>query len=79
MASWDRSLPGPIGGHRAFSANLEDAGRSRTIGSARQARAPAAGTNGQGPTYPRGPARNSHRNRGSDELSSPNGVDGHID
>ncbi|KAL1304416.1 hypothetical protein AAFC00_003414 [Neodothiora populina] len=65
MMSWDReSNPGPIGGHRAFSANssYDDQSRSQGLPS-RQPRGPVPE---RGSGFPR---RNGHMNRGSDELS----------
>lgn len=66
MMSWDReSNPGPIGGHRAFSAannNYDDQARSQGMPS-RQPRGPIPE---RGSGFPR---RNGHMNRGSDELS----------
>lgn len=67
MMSWDReSNPGPIGGHRAFSAsnNYDDQARDRGQGlPSRQPRGPIPE---RGSGFPR---RNGHMNRGSDELS----------
>lgn len=65
MMSWDRdSNPGPIGGHRAFSANnnYDDQSRGQGLPS-RQPRGPVPE---RGTGFPR---RNGHMNRGSDELS----------
>lgn len=63
MMSWDRENPGPIGGHRSFSTNLDEQSRDR----------------GQPSRQPRGPIpergtgfsrrQNGHMQRGSDELS----------
>ena len=61
MMSWEREAPGPIGGHRTFSATLEDRRNSRPH------RAPL-------PDRSAGYSRarpNGHQARGSDELSTP--------
>lgn len=73
MMSWDRETnPGPIGSHRAFSANnagYEDQSRGQGMPS-RQPRGPVTE---RGSGFPR---RNGHMNRGSDELSQQsNGVE----
>lgn len=80
IVSWERQNPnpGPIGGHRAFSANLEDSNRSRAPGPARQQRGPMATQTSNFSRAPQ-PQRNAHRTRGSDELSSPSGLDGLAD
>lgn len=71
MMSWDREpVPGPIGGHRAFSANnnYDDQARGPGLPS-RQPRGPVAE---RGSGFPR---RNGHMTRGSDELSQQSGVE----
>ncbi|KAI9725978.1 MAG: hypothetical protein M1828_002306 [Chrysothrix sp. TS-e1954] len=76
MVSWDREVsnagPGPIGGHRAFSATHDDTLRSRNQnGPMRQPRKPFPGGSG---AFPR--SRNDgHQTRGSDELSSPSAAE----
>lgn len=78
MVSWDRdgrdgrsAGPGPIGGHRAYSGNHDEPGRNHSAASMRQPRGPMPDrSNG----YPRGRA-NGHQTRGSDEMSSPSGVE----
>ena len=83
MMSWDRNgaehaqnvqNPGPIGGHRAYSANHEDRGplgpnRSMSL---RQQRVP---TDQRGGMFPPRGRQNGHAHHGSDEMSSTSGVD----
>lgn len=73
MMSWDREVPGPIGGHRTYTANqVDDQNRNRTQGApTRQPRGPLA-ERGNGFTRGR---QNGHSSRGSDEISPPNGVE----
>lgn len=79
MVSWDRDNrdgqhsagPGPIGGHRAYSGNHDEPGRNRSAASMRQQR---GGVGERGSGYPRG-RTNGHQPRGSDEMSSPSGVE----
>lgn len=67
MMSWDReSNPGPIGGHRAFSANNTYEDQSRDRGQGMPSRQPRGPIPERGAGFPR---RNGHMNRGSDELS----------
>lgn len=72
ISSWDRetSGPGPIGSHRAYSGNHDDAARRNQVGSLRQQRGTLPDRTGG---YARG--RQGHQPRGSDELSSPSGVE----
>jgi len=74
MMSWDRdSNPGPIGGHRAFSANnngngnnYDDQNSSRDRLQGMPSRQPRGPIPERGAGFPR---RTGHMNRGSDELS----------
>ena len=78
MMSWDRdgsdrlpvSHPGPIGGHRAYSANHDERGPTRTI-SLRQAR----GQPERGSVFPSRGRQNGHQARGSDEMSNQSNVE----
>lgn len=76
MMSWDRGdrdAPGPIGGHRTFTANMmDDPSRNRSQGGPmRQPRGPLAE---RGNGFSRG-RQNGHSSRGSDEITPPNGVE----
>jgi len=73
MMSWDREVPGPIGGHRTYSANpVDEQNRNRAQGAPmRQPRGPLAD---RGNGFSRG-RQNGHSSRGSDEISPPNGVE----
>jgi len=72
MMSWDREVPGPIGGHRTYATNnLDDQSRNRSQGAPmRQPRGPLAerGNGFRG-------RQNGHSSRGSDEITPPNGVE----
>ncbi|KAL9082152.1 MAG: hypothetical protein Q9159_006667 [Coniocarpon cinnabarinum] len=80
MMSWDRdgvtdrlpsvSNPGPIGGHRAYSATHDERGPHRSI-SLRQAR----GQPERGSMFPPRGRQNGHQARGSDEMSSQSNVE----
>lgn len=82
MMSWDRdgsdrvqgaSNPGPIGGHRAYSANHEERGPlgpNRSV-SLRQARGPTERSN----MFPPRGRQNGHQHRGSDETSNQSNVE----
>ena len=73
ISSWDRenSGPGPIGSHRTYSGNHDESSRSRNPGaSLRQQRGTLPDRSGG---FSRG--RQGHQTRGSDELSSPSGVE----
>jgi len=69
MVSWEN--PGPIGGHRGFSATFEEQSRDRQGLPSRQPRGPLP-ERGNGFGRPR---QNGHHGRGSDELSSQSGVE----
>ncbi|KAF2841552.1 hypothetical protein M501DRAFT_929146 [Patellaria atrata CBS 101060] len=73
MVSWDREVPGPIGGHRSFSTNNYD-DQSRDRGSALPSRQPRGPAPERGTGFSRG-RPNGHHNRGSDELSTQSGVE----
>ena len=79
MMSWDRaendrvasvSIPGPIGGHRAYSATHDERGPNRSI-SLRQAR----GQPERGAVFAGRGRQNGHQARGSDELSNQSNVE----
>ena len=82
MVSWDRdgtdrvqgsSNPGPIGGHRAYSANHDERGPlgpNRSV-SVRQPRGPTD----RGNIFPPRGRQTGHPNRGSDEMSSKSNVE----
>jgi len=72
MMSWDREAPGPIGGHRTYSSNQEDQSRNRSQGA--PTRQPRGTLPDRGNGFTRG-RQNGHQTHGSDELSSPTGVE----
>ena len=70
---WDREPtggPGPIGGHRTQSGNHEEQSRNRGHGIPTR---PLRGALSGGSAFPR--RQNGHQKRGSDEISSPSGVE----
>ncbi|GAB7347810.1 hypothetical protein MBLNU459_g5349t1 [Dothideomycetes sp. NU459] len=78
MMSWDREAnpgpigSGPIGSHRAFSANSNYEDQSRDRGQGMPSRQPRGPIPERGSGFPR---RNGHMNRGSDELSQQSNVE----
>jgi hypothetical protein len=65
IPSWDRENPGPIGGHRSFSTNVDDRSNRGLGGPERQPRGPLPE---RGAGFPR-TRQNGHVARNSDELS----------
>lgn len=75
MVSWDRDMPGPIGGHRSFSNNYDSSEHLRDRSTGLPMRQPRGPAPERGTGFPNRQRQNGHRGRGSDELSSQSGVE----